>query len=226
MARGPRKSTRSRTLAAGIGNLGRHNAYVRSGRWALKKRNKSAPQKKDETATKAKAPRFYPADDVRPKLPTNNVNNAPKTRSSLVPGAVLIVLSGPYRGKRVVLLRVLESGLLLITGPRKINGVPLRRVNPAYVIGTSTKVDISGVKVDAKFNDAYFARPAQKKSKGDELFDSGNKEKNTVSDERKADQKSIDTQVLAAVAKVPALKKYLNARFSLTNGQYPHELQF
>ena len=49
-------------------------------------------------------------------------------------------------------------------GPYKINGVPLRRVNQAYVIGTSTKVDISGVSVD-KFDDKYFAKQVEKKKK-------------------------------------------------------------
>ena len=49
-------------------------------------------------------------------------------------------------------------------GPFRINGVPLRRVNQSYVIGTSTKVDISGVNVE-KFDDKYFAKKAEKKKK-------------------------------------------------------------
>lgn len=53
---------------------------------------------------------------------------------------------------------------LVRSGPFKINGVPLRRVNQSYVIGTSTKVDVSGVNVD-KIDDKYFAKEAQKKKK-------------------------------------------------------------
>ena len=54
--------------------------------------------------------------------------------------------------------------LFLYPGPFKINGVPLRRVNQSYVIGTSTKVDISGVNVE-KFDDKYFSKEVQKKKK-------------------------------------------------------------
>lgn len=50
------------------------------------------------------------------------------------------------------------------TGPYKVNGVPLRRVNQAYVIGTSTKVDISGVNAE-KYDDKYFVRQVEKKQK-------------------------------------------------------------
>lgn len=54
--------------------------------------------------------------------------------------------------------------ILITLGPFKINGVPLRRVNQAYVIGTSTKVDISSVNAD-KFDDKYFSKESQKKTK-------------------------------------------------------------
>lgn len=55
------------------------------------------------------------------------------------------------------------------SGPFKVNGVPLRRVNQAYVIATSTKVDISSVDV-AKFSDSYFKREVAKKTKGESEF--------------------------------------------------------
>ena len=56
-------------------------------------------------------------------------------------------------------------------GPFCCNGVPLRRVCQAYVIATQTKVDISGVKLPDKLNDAYFRRSTTKKGGADsELF--------------------------------------------------------
>lgn len=64
----------------------------------------------------------------------------------------------------MVLLKQLPYELLLITGPFKINGVPLRRVNQAYVIASSTRVDISGVNLD-KFTDKFFSKEKEKKKK-------------------------------------------------------------
>ena len=83
-------------------------------------------------------------------------------RSSIKPGSVVILLAGAFRGKRVVVLKQLKSGLLLVTGPFKINGVPLKRINQVYVIPTSTKVDISKAKVD-DINDEFFARKHAKR---------------------------------------------------------------
>ncbi|CAN1285414.1 60S ribosomal protein L6, partial [Linum perenne] len=147
-------------------------------------------------------------------------------RASITPGTVLILLAGRYKGKRVVFLKQLPSGLLLVTGPFKVNGVPLRRVNQAYVIGTSTKVDISGANVD-KFEDKYFAKAAEKKKKKNEgEFFEAEKEKTELPQDRKDDQKSVDDALLKAIEAVPELKAYLGARFSLKSGMKPHELVF
>src|SRR5690606_6883079 len=102
-------------------------------------------------------------------------NHPTKLRASLQPGTVLILLAGRFRGTRVVLLRHLSQGVLLVTGPFKINGVPLRRVNARYVIATSAKVDLKGVdqKTLEKVSEAdYFTKDkkAEKEQKGEEAF--------------------------------------------------------
>ena len=53
----------------------------------------------------------------------------------------------------------------LLSGPFKVNGCPLRRVNQRFVVATSTSIDLSGVKVPEKIDDAYFRR-ARKEKKG------------------------------------------------------------
>lgn len=63
-----------------------------------------------------KSGRFYPADDVvKPKGPAP-VRNAPKVRASISAGSVVVNVAGRFKGKRVVVLKVLGSGLLLVSG--------------------------------------------------------------------------------------------------------------
>ena len=159
----PPQMARSKEIVPSVGRLSRSQVFARRALYKGQKKT-DAPAAAETAPTKevqvggdkngstrlvptSKAPRFYPAEDVR--LPKKSRKTAKPTslRSSISRGTVLILLAGRFRGKRVVFLKQLESGLLLVTGPFKVNGVPLRRVNQAYVIATSTKLDLGDLKV-------------------------------------------------------------------------------
>jgi large subunit ribosomal protein L6e len=183
-------------------------------------------------AASARAKRWYPAEDSRAPKKARKSLHPTKFRASLQPGAVLILLAGRFRGKRVVLLKHLKEGALLVTGPFKINGVPLRRVNSRYVIATSTKVDISGLDestLDKVGKAEYFGREKKsKKQKGEDAFiKQGEKpEKKQPTSERASDQKTIDKPLLSAIKNEEFLASYLRSSFSLRHGQKPHEMVF
>merc|ERR1712211_84109 len=133
-------------------------------------------------------------------------------RSTLQPGTVAIVLAGAHKGKRVVVLKQLASGLVLVTGPMKLNGCPMRRINQIYLLATQTTVDVSAVKVPETINDDYFRHArAEKVKKGDGDIFTTKKEEYKPSEQRKTDQADMDKQVLEAIKKLPeaaSLKSY------------------
>jgi large subunit ribosomal protein L6e len=154
-----------------------------------------------------------------------------KIRPTLCPGTVSIILAGVHKGKRVIVLKHLSTGLLLVTGPFKINGCPMRRINQRYLVATSTHIDVSAVKIADKINDDYFRRVRRDKKtakKEGDIFES-KKESYKASDERKKDQVDVDTQILAVIKKhkeSAMLRQYLRHNFTLSKGQFPHKLAF
>nr|ANM86204.1 60S ribosomal protein L6-1 [Stygiella incarcerata] len=199
-----------------ISRYSRNERFHRNGRWAIKSKPKI--EKKEKEISHVRHARGLPSHKGTPKTAT--------LRKGIAPGSVLVLLSGRHRGCRVVFLKQLASGLLLVTGPMHINGVPLRRVDQAYVIPTSTSIDISELKLEDKVNDELFkkVKPA-KHEKSEEGFEKqGEKPKYVVSDERKALQKVVDAVVEKAVERVPYMKAYLGAHFTLSHGQRPHEM--
>ncbi|CAF0979007.1 unnamed protein product [Rotaria sordida] len=198
----------------------------------LKKKPIGGERNGKERLVRAKRfPRYYPTEE-RPKkfsVKRKRFSDHPRRfRSTLTPGTVVILVAGKHAGKRVVVVKHLSSGLLLVTGPHKLNGVPLRRVNQIYVIATSTKLDLSSAKFD-NLDDKFFKRVrTPKKNAEKDIFDS-KKEKPQLSNERREAQRNTDAAVLGAIkanADSRILRRYLKSRFQLWNGVLPHKLNF
>lgn len=242
---------------SGIMRLSRGRMFHKRGLWLVEKWKKSNEKKPEDKRPKKttrvvqkqvkgeknggtrqvrlqRFPRSYPTEDRPKKLRTNRSKafsqHKHSLRSSITPGTVLILVAGRHAGKRVVFLKQLRSGLLLVTGPFKLNGTPLRRINQIYTIATSTKLDLSKVNLPENLNDAFFNRVKPKKQKPTEgeIFET-KKETYKVNGDRKTAQVNVDKQVVAAIKAhkdKSVLAKYLKTKFALTNKQFPHKMKF
>merc|ERR1712168_172553 len=245
---------RNTPLESGVYKYSRSQMYHKKAiyKFAKKKTPKPAAEKKPVFVEKkvggAKNGGTRKVATVKPKFdyPTSVkiVNKTSKNlfskqkrslRPSLGAGVIAIVLAGVHKGKKVVVLKQLGTGLLPVSGPYALNGCPLRRVNQRYLLATKTKVDVSGVKVPDHINDAYFKRAAAAKKaaaasgeKEGDIFES-KKEEYKPSEQRKTDQVAVDKLLLEAVKKHAdgkLLKQYLRTGFGLSKGEYPHKMVF
>lgn len=189
-----------------------------------------------------KGPRFYPTETRPKKSKTGRVihkNHPRRFKKGLEPGRVLIILAGKHRGKRVVLLKTLKSGLLLVTGPFKINACPLKRMHQKFVIVTRTRIPFDGVKIPKHLDDKYFkakkvcaSKGSKKTKQGGNIFAKGKKATTSSKPNRirGEDQIQVDKLVLKAIKEKMGDKKtilaYLGSFFYLRNHMYPHKLKF
>lgn len=121
MAKGGKRGvrvTRNPELVPGVRRYGATASAKRSATYKHSKKGlgKStahvAPKRADKMDGK-----FYAADDTKVALRSHKgAAKTAKLRKSIRAGTVVIVLAGRFRGKRVIVLKQLESGLLLVTG--------------------------------------------------------------------------------------------------------------
>lgn len=153
-----------------------------------------------------------------------------KLRKTITPGTVLILLAGAHKGKRVVFLRQLKSGLLLVTGLMHVNSVPARRVNQAYVIATSTKVELPAAVLTAadKLDDVFFTK-AKKAVQRQNRFIAVDatpvvRKKNV---ERIEAQKNIEAALKPVVFGMGRdFVAYIGSKFTLSKSTVPHKMKF
>jgi len=236
-------TSKNSMLTRGISKYSRSAMYKKKGLFKKAGKPTVKAQAADPLATKSKkiggaknggtrnvlvkkAQKYYPTEDEYVANKKTKVAKVKAVRASITPGTVLILLSGKFAGKRVICMKSLDSGLLVVSGPFSYNGVPLKRVNQAYVIATSTKVDgVAGIAGD-DINDAFFARPAGSKKPSGEFFEKQDDAAKVISPARLEAQKKVDDKLIKLCEKTANLKDYLRNTFSLRKGQFPHNMKF
>ena len=142
------------------------------------------------------------------------MTSKPQTlRPSITPGTVLILLAGKHKGKRVIFLQDCKNGRLLVTGPYKFNGVPLKIVHQSYVIATKKQLNVSKLSLPKDLL---------------ESVEKARAEPNETRDKNQALQlqKSVDSLLLPLVKSEALFSSYLRSKFSLRRGQAPHSMIF
>ena len=111
-----------------------------------------------------------------PEKPAKKKGAFPKVtlRRRLTPGTVVILVAGRqhYKGIRMIFVKLLESGHLLLAGPHSLNRRPLMPVLQNFVIATSTKIPLTKEATLAakKINFSMFKTVKKQKPKDSGIF--------------------------------------------------------
>ncbi|SCM11045.1 60S ribosomal protein L6-2, putative [Plasmodium chabaudi adami] len=173
-----------------------------------------------------------------------------KMRSSIQVGKVAIILTGKHMGKRCIIAKVLKSGLLAVVGPYEVNGVPLKRVDPRYLIVTSTNIfdfnNLSQVKEKfiqsaERINDEMFIKSMDVKKRQKKLLKNKNESLfmndviQKIKEIRDSDpkmkkikllQKELGDLLKPEISKDKMFRSYIKSKFTLRNNMAFHNMNF
>lgn len=170
---------------------------------------------------------WYPTFDAprKPDPVIGKPEREQRLRSGLTPGTVVILLAGRFKGRRMIFLKQLEPGFLLLNGPYCVNKVPLLKMRQDYVIVTSTKIDIPNVDL-SDIDMTYFEKPrkAKKDSTQAEFFQTPEEEKPKLTEAVIATQKRVDDALMPSID--AEMVEYLRTLFTLHSGDRPHLMTF
>lgn len=173
------------------------------------------------------AEEWYPTFDApKTRAPVVGKPARPeRLRKGLTPGTVVIVLAGRFKGRRMIYLKELAPGFLLLNGPYCVNKVPLLKMRQDYVIVTSTKIAIPQVDLSA-VTMKYFEKPrkAKKEHSQTDFFQAAEDDKPKLTETVIATQKKVDNALMPALNE--EMVQYLKTMFTLNAGDRPHLMKF
>jgi len=178
-------------------------------------------------------PKKYPVPNLN--TPRKAVYKQVKLRASVTPGTIGILLKGNQRAKRVIFLKQIDSGLLLVCNP--VNQCAPRTIDHKFFLATKMKVDVSGIQIPEEMNHTFFhnkraERKAYLKALRKSSILGGDKPEKKVkalTPEKLAVNKKLEDQLTALIEAHPEgaiFKKYMRSLFKLGPRDYPHKMQF
>jgi len=166
-------------------------------------------------------------------MPRKLILNKHKLRKSITPGTVGILLKGPQKARRVIFIKQLESGLLMVANP--VSGDEPTTIDHRYFMSTKLKLDISGVKVPEEMVHTHFHNKAERRKaylkarRTATVLGEGENKPAGFTDEQKAINKKLVDQLADIVQKhpeSPVLEGYMKTKFRLTHRDFPHRMNF